>query len=545
VIRARAAGDAAILMEAADPASAGPGGADTSTAARLAAAIRAAGLPGVIEVIPGARTVLVTVEPGSWDAPELGARLAGVSPLADVASTMAPAVDVDVCYDGPDLAEVAELSGLTVGEVIERHQAAEYRVGWLGFTPGFGYLTGLDEALGRVPRLGTPRLTVPAGSVAIAGGLAAVYPAASPGGWRLLGRTDLRLWDPLRDPPAIFEPGRRVRFRAVEDLPAPAEQAQASGGASRRATAGAARIIEVQQPGPLTTVQDLGRPGLGHLGVPVSGAADAASLRRANALVGNEAGAAALEVTMGRLAVRFGDEATVAVAGAPVPLRLTTPDGTTRQPLPGTGFNVGPGDVLRLGSPAAGLRSYIAADGGFDVAAVLGSRSSDRLSGLGPPPLRAGDVLPLGGAAAAAGRPEVTAGTGAGLPAGPAGPIELAAIAGPRDDWFTPAALAALASATFEVTAASNRTGLRLAGPRLERRVVAELPSEGMATGSVQVSHDGQPILLLADHPTTGGYPVIAVVRTADIDRAAQLRPGQRISFRLADPASWPARPGR
>jgi KipI family sensor histidine kinase inhibitor len=519
-MKAFPAGDAAALLDLAD----------TGSAAQLAAAIRAAGLPGLRDVIPGARTVLVTVEPGTWDTGELSERLAGLRPPEDTPTVAAPVVEIGVCYDGPDLADIAALTGLPVGDVIARHQAAEYRVGWLGFMPGFGYLTGLDPALSRVPRLDTPRVSVPAGSVAIAGGLAAVYPAASPGGWRLLGRTDARLWNPQRSPPAVFTPGTRVRFNAVDFLPGDAVAAgPAATGPARASGPAVGRAVEVLQPGPLATVQDLGRPGSAHLGVPHSGAADAGSMRLANALVRNEASAAGLEVTLGRLTLRFGCDAVAAVTGAPAPLRLRTAAGSDHEPAHGTAFAVPAGAVLRLGSPTAGLRSYLAVDGGIAVAPVLGSRSADLLSGLGPPPLRTGNVLPLGPRLP---WPDAIAADPA-ASAPPAATVELAAIAGPRDDWFAETALTALTGASYQVTAASNRTGLRLAGPRLDRRVVAELPSEGMATGSLQVAHDGQPILLLADHPTTGGYPVIAVVRSADVDAAAQLRPGQNVRFRL------------
>jgi KipI family sensor histidine kinase inhibitor len=518
----------------------GTGEPSTSAAARLAAAVSAAGLPGVLDVIPGACTVLVTVEPGTWDGDDLAARLLDVRLPARESAVAAPVTEIAVCYDGPDLAEVAALTGLPVGEVIARHQAADYRVGWLGFLPGFGYLTGLDPALRQVPRLDTPRLAVPAGSVAIAGGLAAVYPAGSPGGWRLLGRTDIRMWDPERAPPALLAPGMRVRFRAVAELAAAEAGAAGQRGAPRPRTddgPGPARTVQVLQPGPLTTIQDLGRPGFGHLGVPRSGAADIGSLRLANALVGNGPGAAGLEATLGRLGLRFGCDAVAAITGAPARVRISGPDGTAHEPAPETAFAVPAGSVLRLGSPGTGLRSYLAVDGGIDVAPDVGSRSADLLSGLGPAPLRAGELLRLGERGAAGlGQPGRTA-DGTALPI-PRGQAELRVIAGPRQDWFTPGALEALTSGSYQVTAASNRTGLRLAGPPLRRRQVAELPSEGMAAGSLQVAHDGQPILLLADHPTTGGYPVIAVVRAVDVDLAAQLRPGQQVRFRLSPRAA-------
>jgi KipI family sensor histidine kinase inhibitor len=558
VITIRRAGDAALLLETrAAGADSHPGG---NGAASIAAAIRAAGLPGVIEVVPGAATVLVTFEPGSWQAGTLTDRLRELAIAAPgvPASGATALLVIDTVYDGPDLAGVAALTGLTEADVVARHEAAEYQVGWLGFAPGFGYLTGLDPALA-VPRLDSPRLSVPAGSVAIAGGLAAVYPAASPGGWRLLGRTDAVLWDPGRDPPALLAPGQRVRFRAVDRLPdrhAPgvAEVAPpATGQVNEADEQPLIRWVEVVQPGPLTTVQDLGRPGLAHLGVPTSGAADSGSLRLANELVGNEPDDACLEVTIGRLALRFGFDGVVALTGAPAPVRLSGAVGEGAAgrgaaggaeiggtaPAHETAFAVPAGSLLRLGAPPAGLRSYLAIGGGITVTPVLGSRSADLLSGLGPPPLRPGQRLPVGRPRS---RPEYqpvaqpsTGRLPAVAPTSPSGMAELHVIAGPRDDWFTAAAMTELASASYQVTAASNRSGLRLAGPPLRRARDTELPSEGMAAGSLQVSHDGQPILLLADHPTTGGYPVIGVVVSADLPVAAQLRPGQLIRFRLVN----------
>lgn len=538
-MRIKSAGDAALLLETDLPAGS-PGPLERGTGpAALAAAITAAAVPGVTDVVPGARTVLVRFEPPEADAAGLAARLEAVAGSAAARPAASPAtagpILIDTVYDGPDLAEVAALTGLSVAEVIARHQAGAYRVGWLGFSPGFGYLTGLDPRLAAVPRLDTPRVSVPAGSVAIAGGLAAVYPTASPGGWRLLGRTAAVLWDPEREPPALLSPGARVRFRQADTLPPPQQPRRVS--AETPAPDGA---IVVLQPGPLTTVQDLGRPGYGHLGVPRSGAADAGSLRRANHLVGNEPGAACLEVTLGRLALAFAEPAVVAVTGAPAPIRLTAPGMDEARPPPESAFAIPAGAALRLGAPATGLRSYLAVAGGIDVAPVLGSRSADLLSGLGPEPLRSGDRLPMG--RLPAGRPGsrlLAAGHQPALPRDTDAPVlsdtVLRVLPGPRDDWFAAGALPALTGDEgYVVSPASNRTGLRLAGQALRRADARELPSEGMVTGSLQVSHDGQPILLLADHPSTGGYPVLAVVVSADIGLAAQLRPGQRVRFQLA-----------
>ncbi|TYB38833.1 5-oxoprolinase subunit PxpB [Actinomadura chibensis] len=198
-MRVLRAGDAALLVETEDPA----------TALRLNAALRDQSLPGVVDVVPGERTVLVMADP-SADLDRLAARLPRLPLPADAADDAEP-VEVPVVYDGEDLDEVARLTGLSREDVVRRHSAASYTVAYLGFSPGFAYLTGLDPVL-HVARRASPRTSVPAGSVAIAGPYAAVYPSRSPGGWRLLGRTDLRLWDETRDPPSLLRPGTRVRF---------------------------------------------------------------------------------------------------------------------------------------------------------------------------------------------------------------------------------------------------------------------------------------------------------------------------------------------
>ncbi len=269
-------------------------------------------------------------------------------------------------------------------------------------------------------------------------------------------------------------------------------------------------MIEVVETGPLATVQDLGRPGSAALGIATSGAFDRAALRLANRLVGNPDGAAAIEFTLGGLVVRFVDSVTVALTGAVCP---GAPDWGVPLSRPA-------GSSLRLGGPRTGLRSYLAVRGGLAVDAVLGSRSTDTLSGLGPAPLRPGDVLPVG------------RGTGAvtGASAAEPAPRPLLRVRfGPRDDWFTPTARAALVGAEWTVRAESDRIGIRLDGPVLERAVPGELPSEPTLPGALQVPADGRPILFGPDGPVTGGYPVIAVV--TDLDPAAQLRPGDRLRF--------------
>ena len=290
--------------------------------------------------------------------------------------------------------------------------------------------------------------------------------------------------------------------------------------------------LEVTAVGMFATVQDLGRHGFLDQGVGTAGAADRASAALGNRLVANTPDAAVVEALFGGLTVRARAAVEVAITGAYCLLTVITAGGRTHHAAMYEVIELADGDELRLGPPSAGLRAYLAVRGGIDVPPVLGSRSYDTLSAIGPAPLAIGDVLPVGDATS--GDPVVDAvappwgaeGDGAGA--------VLDALLGPRDDWFTPAALEALRTGVFTVTPASDRVGVRLEGPVLERAVADELPSEPMALGSLQVPPGGHPIIFLADHPVTGGYPVIAVLTDAAVDRAAQLAPGRRVRFRLA-----------
>ncbi|MEU9313169.1 biotin-dependent carboxyltransferase family protein [Streptomyces sp. NPDC048256] len=280
------------------------------------------------------------------------------------------------------------------------------------------------------------------------------------------------------------------------------------------------RAVSVVRAGALTTVQDRGRPGHAHLGVPRSGALDAPAAALVNRLVGNPPDAALLETTLNGCALRPRSDMTVAVGGAPC--RVTV-DG--RPAAWGAPVRVRAGTLLNIGPAVSGVRTYVALAGGIIVEPVLGSRSTDLLSGLGPPPLTDGTVLPLGRELVPHARVDV-----APQPAPPA-ELVLRVTLGPRDDWFTPDALRAFTSRTFLVSSASNRIGLRTEGPALERARGGELASEGMVLGAVQVPPAGRPVVFLADHPTTGGYPVIGVVRAGDLAAAAQAVPGTPVRF--------------
>lgn len=284
-------------------------------------------------------------------------------------------------------------------------------------------------------------------------------------------------------------------------------------------------MLEVVRAGALTTVQDLGRPGHAHLGVPRSGALDQPAHRLANRLVGNAATAATLETTLTGCAVRLHAARTAVVTGAPCPVTL---DG---RPVPwGAPVRLPAGAVLEVGAATRGVRSYVGFAGGVDAEPVLGSRATDLLSGLGPAPLCDGDRLPLGTARAPGAGGSVAAVDAAPWQAPPR-ELVLPVVFGPRADWFTDGALHSLVNRVYRVSPASNRIGLRTEGPALDRANGGELPSEGMPSGAVQVPPEGRPVLFLADHPVTGGYPVIAVVTEEALPGAAQATPGTPVRF--------------
>lgn len=279
-------------------------------------------------------------------------------------------------------------------------------------------------------------------------------------------------------------------------------------------------MIEVISSGLATTLQDLGRDGYAHLGVPSAGAADGLNLRIANRLVGNSDGAAALEMAAAGATLRFTADARVALTGGALELQL---DGAPA-PMYQTLF-VKAGMEIRCGRILQGWRSYLAVAGGIQAEPVLGSRSTDTLARFGPEPVVAGMQLRLGPSAASA--------EGAYLRAAPQypAPVRLRILAGPHQEWFAPESLLALRTASFRVSSQSDRIGLRLEGTLLQRLKEGELPSMGMVHGAIQIPGSGQPIVLMANHGATGGYPVIANVIAADWHLAAQLAPGAEVSF--------------
>ena len=556
-LRVHRAGETSILAEYPD----------TAAVLAAAAAVRALSPAHLLELVPAERTLLLH-----------GAAPRDVGQLADLLSNLPRAAreetgggetSIGIVYDGEDLEDVAELLGMNTDALISAHSGATWTVAFGGFAPGFPYLVADDphEASGppwEVPRRAEPRTSVPAGAVGLASRYCGIYPRPSPGGWQLIGRSDAPLFDVHREPPALLSPGTRVRFTPQRAASRPtAATAAALARAAREAAAVPARLglhrgaeagttsrpaLEVLSPGPLTLIEDAGRPGRASIGVSRSGVFDRGALQRANRAVGNPAGAAALEILLGPLALRAAAPTVVAVSGAQAPVRIGRGDeevGDVELPADVSrerALALDPGDRIEVGPAADGLRLVLAVRGGItqvrrqdpaddELLEVLGARSRDTLSDLGPDPLQAGDLLLVG---PERGLDAVPAAGDAVPPSSAEHPdedtIRIAVLIGPRAELLGDEAVEALLGTDWTVRPDSDRVGVRLDGPAMPvPSGAASVPSEPMLPGAVQVPPSGLPVVFGPDHPTTGGYPVIAVVTREGLDRLAQAGPGTRL----------------
>jgi KipI family sensor histidine kinase inhibitor len=524
-LRFRPVGDAALTAELGDVI-------DPAVNARVRAldhALAARPFPGFLESVPTHRSLLVCFDPEVASFAEAAGAIHGLEKADTAPQEPGPLHQIAVRYggeDGPDLEAVARRAGLTPAEVVALHSGLEYTAYMLGFLPGFAYLGIVPEVLAS-PRLPTPRTRVPAGAVGIAGRLTGVYPAATPGGWNLIGRAATRFFDPNRDPPSLLAPGDRVRFVAVERLDEPLPPAAPASGLA------ADPAVEVVSPGLLTTVQAAGRRGARRFGVAVCGPLDPLSHARANLALGNEGEAAALECTALGPTLRFLRPTHFALAGADLGARLERADLGAWEVPAGVSVLARAGNVLTFDGRRSGCRAYVAFAGGLDVPLVLGSRATDLVGGFGGflgRALAAGDTLavrpPSGSLPRVENAPREEL-------AGDEATVEV--VLGPQEHHFPAEAIERLLGSAYTVGAASDRVGCRLVGPKLAHTGPPEIVSDGMVPGSIQVPPDGQPIVMLADGPTTGGYPKIATVVTRDLPLLAQLLPGSgRVRFRLS-----------
>jgi KipI family sensor histidine kinase inhibitor len=482
-------------------------------------------LPGVQDIIPSYTTLLLILDPSVADPEALISIVRrGWSGLTHDpgGSHQRSEIVIPVAYGGeggPDLLDVARSTGLEPEEIITRHTGGSYQVGAIGFAPGFAFLIGLPPELA-TPRRSTPRTRVPAGSVGIGGAQTGIYSLPTPGGWSLIGQTTLKMFDPDREPPSLLRAGDRIRFEAVTSPPttpmsrlAPARPALAFKGRS---------ALEIVTSGLQDTVQDLGRVGYGQIGVNPSGAADRVALVTGNRLLGNPEGAAALEMTLVGPQVRFTLPGWIVLTGAD--FRATLND----LPLPvGAVRVVKPGDELRFPStpPARGARAYLCLQGGIDVPLQLGSWSTDLTAGFGGlegRPLRAGDRLAVGAL-----RGDVR------YEPGPLNSIRstLRLMPGPQRDRFPAESWRQFLNTFYTVSPSSNRMGIRLDGPPLMPVGGADIISEGMVTGAIQVTGSGSTDRGAARSGNDWWIPEDRVVVAADLDALGQLKPGDQVTF--------------
>ncbi|MGV1917984.1 5-oxoprolinase subunit B/C family protein [Rhizobium sp. 22-785-1] len=488
---------------------------------------------GVEETVPAARTLMIRFRPEKIDRKALAAELS----RRDLTAKIPPSdqlVEIPVRYDGEDLADVAGLTGLSVDEVVRRHTESEFTVAFCGFAPGFGYLVGGDPAL-HVPRRLSPRTRIPAGSVALAGAFSGVYPQNSPGGWQIIGTTPVKMWDIDRDPGALFQPGYRVRFVDMDkvtgkiSLPASAPAKQATEPSREKPHF---EVLTAPMP---ALFQDLGRFGQTGQGVSASGALDRGAFNAANRITGNPHNTPCLELTLGGFSFRASSRAVIALAGAPCPITIETAHGRFTADIY-TPISLESGDVVTFGQPSKGMRCYLSVRSGFDVEPVLGSFATDTLAIVGPKPVVAGAILPLKSEAKTLSSVAIDE-VASFEPPSVDDVVTLDVVLGPRTDWFSQRGIETLTNQLWQVTPQSNRVGIRLAGEvPVERLDSAELPSEGTATGAIQIPHSGQPVLFLADHPLTGGYPVIGAVAEYHLDLAGQIPVNAKIQFRPIGP---------
>lgn len=469
---------------------------------------------GVLDAIPGARTLFVLFDPR---ARESGGLVRLLRRLAAESRPVAPAsrlLRIPVAYGGaggPDLLPLAHGLGLDPVELCRRHARAEYRVAFLGFSPGFAYLTGLPPELA-VPRLESPRSRVLAGSLAIADSYSAIYPSETPGGWRLIGRSPVSFFDSGAEPPALLSPGDRVSFEPIGEDDLLRRLARRRAGDVSKAPGEGETLFEVVTPGAFTSIQGAPRFGLGRSGVPAGGAMDLDALAAGNVCVGNDAGAAALEVTLSGPELVLLSEATLAIAGADLDAKWNG------NAAPLGAFSASEGDRIAFGRARIGARAYLCVAGGLAEGrpgeTTRRLASGDRVvrdgpgrsPGIGAPAVV--DFLPMEGG------------------------VTLRVLPGPQKDVLEARSEEEFFRTTYRVSRESDRRGIRLDGPALDLRRAPDVPPEGTALGAIQVPANGLPIVLGPDRPVTGGYAKIATVIARDWPLLAQSPPGTRVRFR-------------
>ncbi len=494
----------------------------------LCNALKERQISGITDIIPAYASLVISFKPLGDTRERLLEQLPEMLNGDDATPPVGSHHVVPVKYggqDGADLVALAAHHSLTADEAVRLHTNRDYSVYFLGFLPGFAYMGRVTPKIA-TPRLSTPRVRVPAGSVGIAGVQTSIYPFDSPGGWQIVGRAGIRVWDPYRKKPALFSYGDTVRYvssGAVMD----------EAGAHVPQFESPQPLLRVIDPGVMTTIQDLGRLGVANLGLSRGGVCDPQAAMRSNALVGNRPNAAVLEMTMTGPTLKAMAACTVALDGADFGCRV---DGQIVPP--GVGWYVRAGATLnfvQMSPSSSGARAFMAVAGGFDAPEVLGSRSTclpAGFGGYGGRALKAGDILggvvPPATPAYIAGRywmsrPEQALRGRATLRFVRYSGVASAGISVIRQ----------LMRHVWRVTQQSDRIGLRFesevgGGISFHSR---EATSFGVVRGAIQITPAGMPVVLNADHQTTGGYPLAGVVAQIDYPVLTQLRPGDAVTF--------------
>ncbi|MDH5793091.1 MAG: 5-oxoprolinase subunit PxpB [Candidatus Bathyarchaeota archaeon] len=497
----------------------------------LSEAIIGAKIQGVEELVPTYRSLLVRYNASKISYEQLVFRIKDVEKTMEERSMekVGRKIIIPVVYGGeygPDLTDVARFHGLSEEQVVKIHSGREYRVYMVGFVAGFPYLGEVADEIA-TPRLETPRLKVPAGSVGIAEKQTGIYPCEAPGGWRIIGRTLLRLFNPLQQPPVLLQLGDIVKFKPISEkefrITEKTSQKQPADRFPKNKKG--IKVFQVLKPGFFTTVQDLGRYGYLRYGVPISGAMDTFSLVAANLLVANNPDDACLEITLIGPELQALTKTQIAITGGAASPKINGQHVPMWQTL-----EVQEGAVVSLGKVESGCRAYLSIRGGVDTPPVLGSRSTyvrGGFGGINGRQLKTEDIiggfdvslLKVGYSMPEELVPQFT------------GQFKARVMLGPQADMFTERGITTFLSSQYKVTLEADRMGYRLEGPIIEHKAKADIISDALLPGAVQIPKNGKPIMIMRDAQTAGGYPKIAVIITPDVSTLGQAKTNDIIEF--------------
>ena len=497
----------------------------------LSEAIIDAKIRGVEELVPTYRSLLVRYNASKTSYEHLAFSIRDIEKTMEERKkeTVGRKTIIPVVYGGeygPDLADVARFHGLTEEQVVKIHSGKEYRVYMIGFVAGFPYLGEVADEIA-TPRLETPRLKVPAGSVGIAEKQTGIYPCEAPGGWRIIGRTPTRLFNPLQQPPARLQLGDIVKFKPIseKEFRTTEKTTQTQPASYFLKKKKRIKVFQVLKSGFFTTIQDLGRYGNLKYGVPISGAMDTFSLVAANLLVANNPDDACLEITLIGSELQALTKTQIAITGGAASPKINGQHVPMWQTL-----EVQEGDVISFGLMKSGCRAYLSIRGGVDTPPILGSRSTyvrGGFGGINGRQLRTGDTIRGFGAPLIKFKYEMPEE----LVPQFTGHFKAHVILGPQADMFTEEGINTFLSNQYKVTLEADRMGYRLEGPTIEHKAKADIISDALLPGAVQIPKNGKPIMIMRDAQTAGGYPKIAVIITSDVSTLGQAKTNDIIEF--------------